>query len=150
MYPEICDRDEIENSRHAEAKADTTSGVWRNGGWPPQATCPPSRGGFSHVRMPRITVETAGALVVENIQLVFYCTCAMWISSRQCQPCRQPGRVRRRGSVFENIPTVVVLHTLLIFEGCVNAFMRWARQVVFLRRCHVQSHPERSSSPTQL
>ena len=77
---------------------------------------------------------------------VLYCKCTMWISSRQCQPCRQyrprtPQRVRF--FFFQNIPTVGVSHThFQSFEGCVNAILRWTRQVVFLRRCHVQSHRE--------
>ena len=44
-----------------------------------------------------------------------------------------------RRSVVENIPSVGVLHRLLIYVGYVNAILRWARLVVFLRRCHVQS-----------
>ena len=71
-------RTEIDNTRHAEAMADTTSGVGRN--------------------------------VVRNPVV------------HRAQPCRPVQVIHAaRGSVVENIPTVGVLHTLLVFEGCVNA-----------------------------
>ena len=136
---------EIDKSRHAEAKADTTSGVGRNGAWHHQTTCPPSRGGISHVRVPRIMVETPGAPVVENIQpgpcSVLHCTDTMWMSSRQCQPCRQCRRCTPQSVSFLRTSPVTVCCTHLLFEGCVESILRWTRQFVFSRRCHVQSHP---------
>ena len=99
-------------------------------------------------------VEMPSAPVVENMQTVFA------VSFIALAPCgfhranaslvASTGQLRRKKSVSESIHTVDVLQTLVIFEDCVNAILRWTRQVVFLRRCHVQSHPERTSSPAQL
>ena len=120
------------------------------------------------MRMPRIMVETPGAPVVDLIQLVLAVWCTspapaasyaaaaflcltprhhlqraprhhpLWITTRQCQPCRI-GRQHRpctphEGQLLRKTPYVGVLYTLLIFECCVNATLRCTRP------CFCQQH----------
>ena len=91
--------------------------------WHPHTACPPSRGGTSHMRMPRIMVETSGAPVVQHIQIV------PAVSIAALAPCGFPASAALspvqamyavRGSVVENIPTVVVLHTLLSLRAALT------------------------------
>ena len=73
---------EIDNSRDAEAKADTTSGVGRNGAWHPQTTCPykPRARATHHGRDARRTCCREHP--------AWPCS-FLYYTSRQCQPCRQ-------------------------------------------------------------
>ena len=73
---------EIDNTRHAEAKADTTSGVGRSVVWHLQATCPPSR---SWSRRPAHLSSRKSSFSLQ----CDHCMCAVLISLRQCQLCRQ-------------------------------------------------------------
>ena len=82
---------EIDNTCHAEAKTDTTSGVGRNGAWHgthKQHACH-CVAGFCHVRIASIMVETPGEPVVENIQLV---RAVSFTALAPCRPCT-PKRV---------------------------------------------------------
>ena len=123
-------RTDLDNIPHAAAKANTTSDAFPN-------------------NRPSITimVETYGAFCCRDHPV---CLRHVDFTSRVRALSPVQAMYAAGGSVVENILIVDVLHTLFIFEGCVSAILRWTRLVVFLRRCHVQSHPERASSFAQL
>ena len=117
----ILIRTEIDNTRHARGECghDFWCRAKRN-------LAPPNNmPGSSHVQMPRITVETPSAIIVENIQHVFAVSFTDLRHVGFIAPvpalCPVQAMYARTRSVVENIPTVGVLHTLLIFEGCVKA-----------------------------
>ena len=135
LYPEICYRDAWQSPdrdrQHSPRRGEATHNFW----------CPAKRCLVPPNNIPAITrrykprsLATHHGRDARRICCrehpacrcnILHCTCAIWISTRQCQPCRQYRPwTPHEGQLLRTSLFSVCCMNCLIFEGFVDAILR--------------------------